>query len=77
MKIFAQEKSDDLEDLILATPLVSIASQVIPATQENKIFNKSLKSLASYDDDDLYYVQSILVTSNWNKNDDIFTKEEI
>ena len=40
MKIFAQEKSDDLEDLILATPLVSIASQVIPATQENKIFNK-------------------------------------
>lgn len=78
MKIFAQEKADDLEDLILATPLVTIASQAVPSGQEqSKIFNKHLKSLASYDDEDLYYVQSILVTSSWNKNDDIFSKEEI
>jgi hypothetical protein len=78
MKIFAQEKADDLEDLILATPLVTIASQAIPSEQgQSKIFNKHLKSLASYDDEDLYYVQSILVTSSWNKNDDIFSKEEI
>jgi len=78
MKIFAQEQKDDLEDLILSTPLVTMASQVIPVENEqNKIFNKSLKSLASYNDEDLYYVQSILVTSSWNKNDDIFTKEEV
>ena len=63
MNIFDQEKSDDLEDLILATPLVSIASQVFPAQNQNA-FNKNLKSLASYDDEDLYYVQSILVTSS-------------
>jgi hypothetical protein len=78
MKIFAQEKADDLEDLILATPLVTIASQVVPSQQEeSKIFSKNFRSLASYDDEDLYYVQSILVTSSWNKNDDIFSKEEI
>jgi hypothetical protein len=79
MKIFAQEKQDDLEDLILATPMVTIASQVVPVDnkQTTKAFTKSLKSLASYDDEDLYYVQSILVTSSWNKNDDIFAKEEV
>lgn len=77
MKVFAQEKMDDLEDLILSTPLISIASQALPIDKNNKIFNKNLKSLASYDDNDLYYVQSILVTSSWNKNDDIFSKEEV
>jgi hypothetical protein len=78
MKIFAQEQKDDLEDLILATPLVTIASQVMPVdSSQNKFFTKNLKSLASYDDEDLYYVQSILVTSSWNKNDDIFAKEEV
>jgi|TARA_B100001094_G_scaffold333466_1_gene412977 hypothetical protein len=35
------------------------------------------KSLASVDDDDLYYVQSILVSSSWNRNDDIFDKAEV
>ena len=78
MKIFAQEKKDDLEDLILTTPLVTIASQVAPIEDSlNKFFVKNPKSLASYNDEDLYYVQSILVTSSWNKNDDIFTKEEV
>lgn len=77
MKIFAQEKKDDLEDLILATPSVSIASEAIPSETESGLFSKNLKSLASYNDEDLYYVQSILVTSSWNKNDDIFPKEEV
>jgi hypothetical protein len=76
MIIYAQEKQDDLEDLILATPLISIASIVEPADNK-KIFNKNIKTLASYNDEDLYYVQSILVTSSWNKNDDIFPKEEV
>jgi hypothetical protein len=78
MKIYAQEKLDDLEDLILSTPLISMSSQVYPASQEgSSILDKNIKSLASYSDEDLYYVQSVLVTSTWNKNDDIFTKEEI
>lgn len=76
MIIYAQEKKDDLADLILATPLVSIASIVEPV-ENKKIFNKNIKALASYNDEDLYYVQSILVTSSWNKNDDIFPKEEV
>lgn len=38
---------------------------------------KTNKSLASFKDSDLYYTQSILVTTSWNKNDDIFDPKEV
>lgn len=75
MKIFEQEKADGLEEKIKASASVSYASYVEPATIPSK--TKHVKSLASVDDSDLYYVQSILVTTNWNKNDDIFDKAEV
>ena len=28
-------------------------------------------------DADLYYVQSILVSSSWNRNDDVFDRAEV
>jgi hypothetical protein len=75
MKIFEQEKLDGLEETIKASASVSYASYVEPCTTPSK--TKHIKSLASIDDSDLYYVQSILVTTNWNKNDDIFDKAEV
>ena len=75
MKIFEQEKIDGLEAKIKSSASVSYASYVEPCTTASK--TKHIKSLASVDDSDLYYVQSILVTTNWNKNDDIFDKEEV
>jgi hypothetical protein len=38
---------------------------------------KNQKSLANIKDSDLYYTQSILVTTSWNKNDDIFDPKEV
>ena len=76
IQIFEQEKQDDLEDLILATACISYASQAEPCVINNKFF-QPIKSSASYNDSDLYYVQSILVSSSWNKNDDIFDKSEV
>lgn len=35
------------------------------------------RTTASIDDKDLYYVESILVSANWNKNDDVFKGDEI
>jgi hypothetical protein len=75
MKIFEQEKLDGLEAKIKSSASVIYASYVEPCTTASK--TKHVKSLASVDDSDLYYVQSILVTTNWNKNDDIFDKEEV
>ena len=49
----------------------------IEPTSAESIGNKKTKSIAAYSDKDLYYVQSILVSSNWNKNDDIFDKAEV
>ena len=37
----------------------------------------NLKVIAGKSDQDLYYTQSILVTSNWNKNDDVFENAEV
>ena len=32
---------------------------------------------AAKDDDDIYHVYSILVSTSWNKNDDVFDKDEV
>lgn len=78
MQIFQQEYDDGLSDTIFSSASIIYASIAEPCN--NKAIAKSLKhikSIASLNDEDLYYVQSILVTSNWNKNDDIFDSEEV
>jgi hypothetical protein len=78
MHIFQQEYDDGLESLIRSSASLSYAALAQPCS-DNNLTNtmKHIKSIASLDDQDLYYVQSILVTSSWNKNDDIFDKTEI
>ena len=78
MLIYEQEKIDNISLEKLEKLSISIASIAEPATLPTKhSINSNFKSLASFNDEDLYYVQSILVSSSWNKNDDIFTKEEV
>ncbi len=74
MQIFQQEYDDGIADNIMAKASVSYASHIEPCDATK---NKSLKAIASVDDSDLYYTQSILVSSSWNKNDDIFDKTEV
>jgi len=76
MKIYEQEKLDGLEESLKASASISYACVVEPYSGSKKD-SKYLKSIASFDDEDLYYVQSILVSSSWNKNDDIFDKVEV
>ena len=76
MKVYAQEITDGIAEQIQTQASVSYASLVEPSSSANHNA-KSLKALASLNDSDLYYVQSILVSSSWNKNDDIFDKEEV
>lgn len=79
MNIFAQEISDGLEEKIKSLASISYASLVEPLTEKTVASDEitSYKTLAGINDSDLYYVQSILVTSSWNKNDDIFDSLEI
>jgi hypothetical protein len=78
MIIFQQEYDDGVADNIRASASISYASAVNTCTDEHLLSKiKNIKSIASIKDTDLYYVQSILVSSSWNKNDDIFDKKEV
>ena len=77
MQIFQNELDDGLAEQISASASIAYASVAEPYTGSNSSSLKNLKTTASIDDSDLYYVQSILVSSSWNKNDDIFDKAEI
>jgi hypothetical protein len=77
MNIFEQEKLDGLSEKLQTSASISYACAVSPSLDHHKHNIKDIKTLASLSDSDLYYVQSILVSSSWNKNDDIFDKEEV
>jgi len=78
MKIYDIEKENGLEELLSK----SVASYVVPAiaeinvdlaqAMESKILIKSGKN-----DSDLYICHSVLVSTNWNKNDDVFDPKEV
>ena len=75
MIIYPQETDDGLAEIISASSSISYASIVEPCDiEQNKI---KAKTLASVSDADLYYVQSILVSSSWNRNDDVFDRAEV
>jgi hypothetical protein len=76
MIVYHTEIADGLSEKLYASNCISYASVVEPSHKTNHSL-KNIKSLAALNDSDLYYVQSILVTSSWNKNDDIFDKYEV
>ena len=49
--------------------------QTDPLTATPTAFPDFVK--AAKDDDDIYHVYSILVSTSWNKNDDVFDKDEV
>jgi hypothetical protein len=75
MQIFQQEYDDGVAEIIKANASISYAAALEPC--DKTIKSRAFRSLASMQDSDLYYTQSILVTSSWNKNDDVFDKHEI
>jgi chemotaxis protein histidine kinase CheA len=76
MKIYPQEEADGLSERISTSASISYACAIQSSSKTDNI-SKALQSIASLNDEDLYYVQSILVSTTWNKNDDIFDKKEV
>ena len=84
MKIYKSELEAGLEDAIKANASVAYSSPVSFYTP-NKEQQESIKNLVVAQDSvtaenkdqyDLYYLSSILVSTGWNKNDDVFDLEE-
>lgn len=76
IEIFLNEQKDGLSDYLINT---SIAYSLDLLPLKNIILAETFKwtSTASYNQPDLFYLDSILATLGWNLNDDIFLKEEV
>lgn len=82
MHIYEHEYNDGIADKILAKTSLAYSTEVQLCTKNDINFaransNEYQKTVSNFTDEDLYYVQSILVSSSWNKNDDIFDKKEV
>lgn len=76
MLIYNQEKLDGLEHII--SDKINFQSQARCRTKyeiEQNVLTK-VQASANPDQPDLFYMDSILVSVGWNKNDDIFDPEE-
>ncbi len=77
IQTFSQEVRDGLVDVIKNS---SIASLCIPIVVDKPDISETiLKSIAQANPNqlDLFYIESILASTGWNKNDDVFDRIEL
>lgn len=79
MHIYPAEVEAGLSEILSAKSSIVYASLLEKSDHEvhNTELKKNVKALAGIEDTDLYYTQSILVTTSWNKNDDVFDAREV
>jgi hypothetical protein len=77
MKIYQAEIDDGIEEIVSSKSSISYASLLEKSEKSFNTNSTNIKAFAGIEDKDLYYTQSILVTTSWNKNDDIFDKLEV
>lgn len=78
MKIYQTEILDGLEESLASNNTIAYCAQAEAYTpSENDI--KIAKALDKGNEDqlDLFYMRSILVSTGWNKNDDVFDPQEL
>ena len=79
MQVFAAEKEAGLEHQIKTQSSIAYESPILLDEKQDlaQAFDNLSISTAAIDDKDIYHVYSILVTTSWNKNDDVFDKAEV
>ena len=89
MKIYQHEISDGLADVMTGSNTIAccaVAETYRPAQEDIDKLKEVLASTSGGDEIalaenqnqfDLYYVKSILVSTGWNKNDDVFDPKEL
>tara|TARA_R100000742_G_C4275678_1_gene96310 strand:- start:292 stop:1797 length:1506 start_codon:yes stop_codon:yes gene_type:complete len=83
IKIFQKEIDDGIGDLVKSTASVAYCSEATVHTgdivaakeiiSDKEVLNKVLAE--NKDQIDLHYIESVLVSCGWNKNDDVFMPE--
>ena len=76
MKIYKNEIKDGVADLVQANASIAYCSQALlcpdEISHESDFVAKLKAESANPNQIDLYYIKSILVSTGWNKNDDVF-----
>ena len=83
IKIFKHEIHDGIGDLVKSTASVAYCSPAIIRSGDSVVFDdlvsdedvKSKVLAQNKDQIDLHYIESVLVSTGWNKNDDVFRPE--
>ena len=76
IKIYQQEINDGLGELVKSTASVAYCSEAVQADAFKVPVNIADKCFAENKDQiDLFYLESVLVSTGWNKNDDVFTAD--
>lgn len=80
MKIYAQEITDGLREALENGSTIAYTSPALlhnPSESETRHIEDLIKSQAENKAQiDLYYLSSVLVSTGWNKNDDVFDPHE-
>lgn len=84
MKIYKQEIVDGLEQALASANTIAycaLAEKYVPTDIEKSTAQQLCKTEAlqegNKDQIDLFYMKSILVSTGWNKNDDVFDPQEL
>ena len=74
MKIFKQEIADGIADIVQANASIAycVPTEISVDTEHSTLESKIKASSANPNQIDLYYIKSVLVSTGWNKNDDVF-----
>ncbi len=83
MKLYQQEINDGLQEVMQANASIAYCSEasivhIQPDSDVNPKVEAQLEKLlakSNPDQIDLYYLESVLVSTGWNKNDDVFQPE--
>jgi hypothetical protein len=84
MIIYKNEIIDNLDSVIRDNNSIAISCDIIPKKDsDDYLMSENIKTALAclgpdkYTQEDLYYLTSVLVSAGWNKNDDVFTKENL
>lgn len=83
MKIYKSEIKAGLSEKILAQNTIALVSTAVPYTpnqpdiEKVSLILKDSTVAENKDQMDLYYLKSVLVSTGWNKNDDVFSSDEL
>jgi len=85
IEAYKTEIEDGVSELVKASNSIAfdMVASVSSAQEQEFVKNKSNRTVAEIakaenkNQEDLYYLKSILVSTGWNKNDDVFDSQEM